>query len=46
MNYFDLLQKIENYKKTYDVKCIGKTEFNRKIIAVEKNLNSNFSPLQ
>ena len=43
MNYFNLLQKIEKYKKTYDVKCIGKTELNRKIIAVEKNLDSNFA---
>ncbi len=42
MNYQTLLKKIENYKKKYDVKIIGKTEFNRNIFAVEKTLSEDF----
>lgn len=42
MDYKTLLKKIENYKKFYDVKIIGKTEFNRNIFAVEKTLSEDF----
>ena len=42
MNYQTLLKKIENYKKKYNVKIIGKTEFNRNIFAVEKTLSEDF----
>ena len=43
MNYFELLQCVKKLKKNYNVKVIGKTKFNRKIIAVEKILNKSFS---
>lgn len=43
MNYEKLLQKIENYEKQYDVKCIGNTFLGRKIFAVERNLNEDFA---
>ncbi len=43
MDYQTLLQKIKSYESTYEVKCIGCSHFGRKIIAVERNLNSNFA---
>lgn len=43
MNYSELLNSLKTLDKKYTVKVIGKTKFNRKIIAVERNLNSLFS---
>lgn len=43
MNYSKLLKNLKLLDKNYEVKVIGKTKFNRKIIAVERNLNSSFS---
>lgn len=42
MRYFELLQKIKTLGQGYKVKVIGKTEFNRDIIAVERTLNESF----
>ncbi len=43
MNYDEVLEKIEKYKKRFEVKEIGETLFKRKIFAVERNLNKNFA---
>lgn len=43
MNYQQLLTKIENYKNKYNVKVIGQTSLGRKIYAVEKCVDKNFS---
>jgi len=43
MNYETLLRKIKCYEKTFSVKCLGYTNFGRKIFAVEKVLNENFA---
>ncbi len=43
MDYKELCEKIEIYKKNYNVKLIGKSYFGRKIYAVEKIASSNFS---
>lgn len=43
MNYKQFLSELENLDKKYQIKVIGKTKFNRKIIAVEKILNESFS---
>ena len=42
MRYFELLQKLQSLGKEYKVNVIGKTEFNRDIIAVERTLNQSF----
>ena len=42
MNYCELVSKINEYKRTFNVRVIGKTIFKRKIFAVEKILNKNF----
>ena len=43
MNYFELLQNLKQLNKNYKVKVIGKTKFNREIIAVERILDRSFS---
>lgn len=43
MTYSELLNFLQNLDKNYKVKIIGKTKFNRKIIAVERILNKSFS---
>lgn len=43
MNYNDVLKRIEEYKKEFEVLEIGQTLFKRKIFAVERNLNKNFA---
>ena len=43
MNYETLLQKMNVYAKTFDIKCLGTTCFKRKIFAVERNLNEDFA---
>ncbi|MBQ4541512.1 MAG: hypothetical protein IJA23_01525 [Clostridia bacterium] len=43
MNYNDVLKKVEEYKKEFEVLEIGQTLFKRKIFAVERNLNKNFA---
>ena len=43
MDYETLLQKINVYAKTFDIKCLGTTCFGRKIFAVERNLNEDFA---
>lgn len=43
MNYSELFDNLKTLDKKYTVKVIGKTKFNRNIIAVERNLNSFFS---
>lgn len=43
MRYSELLKKLTGLEKSYQVKVIGKTKFNRKIFAVEKILNESFS---
>ena len=43
MIYFELLEKLQKLSKEYKVKVIGKTKFNRKIIAVERTINESFS---
>lgn len=43
MTYNELLERLKHLDKSYSVKVIGKTKFNRKIIAVEKVLNKSFS---
>ena len=43
MNYSELLKKLTNLDKDYLVKVIGKTKFNRKIIAVERIVDKSFS---
>ena len=43
MNYNDILKRIEEYKKEFEVLEIGQTLFKRKIFAVERNLNKNFA---
>lgn len=42
MNYKKFLSKIEIYKEKYNVKIIGHTKFNRKIMAVEIVKNEQF----
>ena len=42
MRYCELLQKIQGLGKEYKVKTIGKTKFNRDIIAVERTVNESF----
>ena len=43
MTYSELLKKLTGLEKSYQIKVIGKTKFNRKIFAVEKILNESFS---
>ena len=43
MDYETLLQKIEGYSKTFEIKCLGYSHFGRKIWAVERNLNADFA---
>lgn len=43
MTYLELLKNLKLLSKDYKVKVIGKTKFNRKIIAVERILNKSFS---
>ena len=43
MNYSELLKKLTNLDKDYLVRVIGKTKFNRKIIAVERIVDESFS---
>lgn len=43
MRYFELLERLTHLDKSYIVKVIGKTKFNRKIFAVEKVLDKSFS---
>lgn len=43
MIYNELLKKLKNLRKGYKTKVIGKTKFNRKIIAVERILDKSFS---
>lgn len=43
MNYKELLEKLDNYKNEFRIKEIGKTQFKRKIFAVERILNENFA---
>ena len=43
MDYLSLLNKIEKYKHSFDVKIIGKSLFGRNIFAVEKTLNKDFA---
>ena len=42
MDYFSLIKDVQTLGKEYKVKTIGKTKFNRKIIAVEKTINKSF----
>ncbi len=43
MNYSELLKNLRLLKSEYKIKIIGKTKFNRKIIAVERNVDKSFS---
>lgn len=43
MNYNEVLKKLKEYKKEFEVLEIGQTLFKRKIFAVERNLNKNFA---
>ena len=43
MDYLELEKFIKSLDKTYNVKVLGKTKFNRKIYAVEKMVNKNLS---
>ena len=43
MNYRELLQRLQILDKSYSVKVIGKTKFNRNIFAVEKVVDESFS---
>ena len=43
MNYLELLKNLKQLKNKYKIKVIGKTKFNRKLIAVEKIFNRSFS---
>ena len=43
MKYSELLTNLKFLRKGYDVKVIGKTKFDRKIIAVERILDNSFS---
>ena len=43
MDYETLLLKINDYSKTFEIKCLGYSHFGRKILAVERNLNKNFA---
>lgn len=43
MDYVELLNQLKTIDKKYKVKTIGRTKFNRKIIAVEKTINRSFS---
>lgn len=43
MIYSELLERLKHLDKSYKVKVIGKTKFNRKIIAVERILDESFS---
>lgn len=43
MNYLELLNKLKEYNKKFNVKVIGKTFFKRKIFAVERILNKKFA---
>ena len=43
MDYKTLLHKINEYSKSFEIKCLGYTNFGRKILAVERNLNKNFA---
>lgn len=43
MDYETLLQKINEYSINFEIKCLGYTNFGRKILAVERNLNKDFA---
>ena len=43
MTYKEMLKKFSQLDKDYKVKVIGKTKFNRKIIAVEKVVDETLS---
>lgn len=43
MDYETLLRKMNDYSKTFEIKCLGYSHFGRKIWAVERNLNKNFA---
>ena len=43
MNYNELLERLKHLDKSYKVNVIGKTKFNRKIFAVEKIVDRQFS---
>ena len=43
MTYKELLERLKHLDKSYSVKVIGKTKFNRKIFAVERILDKSFS---
>ncbi len=43
MNYYELLNKIKEYKSKFNIKVLGKTLFKRKIFAVERILNKKFA---
>lgn len=43
MNYYELLNKLKDYKSKFNIKVLGKTLFKRKIFAVERILNKKFA---
>ena len=43
MTYLELLERLKHLDKSYSVKVIGKTKFNRKIFAVERIIDKSFS---
>lgn len=43
MDYHTLLQKINEYSKTFEIKRLGISHFGRQIYAVERNLNKDFA---